>query len=115
SGLFLEKPDDEQKNHGPDDGVDDRRQDAADEDESNLRQEPAGDDCADDADNDVTDEPKAITLHDQASEPAGNGADDQPNDQRLNHRNPPLHQPSGRQRPRPAAGRDYRLMAARPL
>jgi len=63
SALF-EQPDHDQENHRPDNGVDDRRDDAADENKPDQRQEPTGQDGADDADYDVTNESKTLSFDD---------------------------------------------------
>src|SRR5262249_39919943 len=82
---FFEQPDDEQENHRADYGVDDCRNDAADEDKPDQRQQPARNDCADNADNDIADKAEAVALDDQTPEPTSNRSDDQPNDERLDH------------------------------
>src|SRR5262249_13890963 len=90
--LLFEVSDDDQENHGSDDGVDDRRNDAADENKPDQRQQPTGNDCADDADHDIANEPTAVPLNDQACDPTATPADDQPNDERLNHDCPPHYE-----------------------
>jgi hypothetical protein len=80
SGCFFEEPNYCQENYRPNDGVDDFRANAADEDKPELRQKPAGNEGADNADHDVADESKTVALHDLACEPAGNRTDNQPND-----------------------------------
>ena len=64
SGCPFEEPDHRQKNYCPNDGVDNFRADAADENKPNPRQEPAGNEGANNADHDVADEPEAVALHD---------------------------------------------------
>src|SRR5450755_1148210 len=64
SGCPSDEPDHRQKNYCPNDGVDNFRADAADENKPNLRQEPAGNDGANNADHDVADEAEAVALHD---------------------------------------------------
>ncbi len=49
------------------------------DDNTELRQQPAGDQGADDADDDVADQPEAAAFDDHSGQPAGNRADDQPN------------------------------------
>jgi hypothetical protein len=63
SALF-EQPDHDQENHRPDNGVDDRRDDPANENKPDQRQEPTGQDGADDADYDVTNESKTVSFDD---------------------------------------------------
>ena len=75
---FFEEADNEQENHGADYGVDDCRNDAADKDKPDQRQQPAGNDRTDDADNDVADQAEAVTLDDQTREPTSDRSDDQP-------------------------------------
>src|SRR6476659_566261 len=79
--LFPEVADDDQQDHGADDGVDDGRQNASDQDEADHRQQPAGNDGADDADHAIADQPKAIALDDLPGEPTRNRPDDEPNDE----------------------------------
>ena len=64
SGCRFDEPDHRQKNYCPNDGVDNFRADAADENKPNPRQEPAGNEGANNADHDVADEPEAVALHD---------------------------------------------------
>jgi hypothetical protein len=64
SGCPFEEPDHRQKNYCPDDGVDNFRADAADENKPNPRQEPAGNEGANNADHNVADEAEAVALHD---------------------------------------------------
>src|SRR5262245_48967979 len=83
--LFLDQPDEEQRDHRADDRVDDRGDDAAADREPDQRQQPACDDCADEADNDVAHHPEAVAFDDLAPRPAGDRTDDQPDDDRLDH------------------------------
>src|SRR5215469_11087044 len=109
SGCFFEKSNDDQENHGSDDGIDDRRDDAASDDHPDHRQQPTGNNRTDDADHDISDESEAVALNDQASEPTGYCADNQPSDQRLNHDCPPQH---AVQRTKTPQSREYFLRIA---
>src|SRR6516225_6539014 len=64
TSILSEQPDHDQENHRPDDGVDDRRDDPADENKSDQWHEPTGQDGADNADHDVTNESKPVSLDD---------------------------------------------------
>jgi hypothetical protein len=54
----FDEPDYGQENHRPNDGVDDRRTNAADKNKSKPWQEPAGNNRADNADHDIANKPK---------------------------------------------------------
>src|ERR1043165_7242261 len=86
---LLEEPDDDQENDRPDDGIDDCRDDAADQDEADQRQYPAGNHRTNDADHDIANQSETVALDEQAREPASDCADDQPNDERFDHDHPP--------------------------
>src|SRR5262249_18368419 len=77
----FDEPDDQQQDHRPDHGIDDRASHAADVENADQWQEPTGEQGADNADDDVPDQPITVTLDDQAGEPAGNPAYNQPNNQ----------------------------------
>jgi hypothetical protein len=64
SGCPFDEPDHRQKNYRPNDGVDNFRADAANENKPNPRQQPAGNEGANNADHDVADEPEAVARHD---------------------------------------------------
>ncbi len=76
----FEQSDYQQQNDRSDNGVDDRRDKAANQHKANLRQQPTGNKSTDDADYDVANEAKTVALHDQACEPTCNSADNQQND-----------------------------------
>src|SRR5579872_1668683 len=81
--LWSDQAQDHQQDDGADKGINDGADQAAADDNAELRQQPAGDDGADDADDDIADQPKSAALDDHAGEPAGNRADDQPDDDGL--------------------------------
>jgi hypothetical protein len=62
ASTLFEQPDYEQENHRPNDGVDDCRDAAADENKPGQWQEPTGQDGADNADDDVTHKSKTVAL-----------------------------------------------------
>ncbi len=63
-GYPFEESDYQQQNDRSDDGIDDRRDEAADEHKPNLRQQPTGNKSTDDADYDVANDAKPVALHD---------------------------------------------------
>src|SRR5262249_12854641 len=83
--LFFEESHDKQENHGADERVENLGSNAADDDKSDARQQPAGNQGSDDPDNDIAQQSKAVAFHEQARQPARNPADDQPYDDRHDH------------------------------
>jgi hypothetical protein len=63
------KPSTSKRNHRPDDGVDDCREDTAHENKSDLRQQPTGNDSTSNAHHDVAYESKAVALDEHARQP----------------------------------------------
>src|SRR5882757_5805472 len=82
SGAFDQRNDD-QNNHGADDGVNNRADDTRAEMDTESRQQPPRYHRADNADDDISEQAEAAALHDQAGKPARNGAYDKPNDNGL--------------------------------
>jgi hypothetical protein len=62
ASILFEKSDYDQENHRPDDGVDDRCDDAADKNKAGQWQKPTCQDGADNADDDVTKNSKTVAL-----------------------------------------------------
>src|SRR5579872_1890135 len=77
SGAFDE-PQNEQKDDGADEGIDDRGNEARADIDAEPRQQPAGDQAADDADDNIADQSESAAFDDHAGKPASDRADDQP-------------------------------------
>jgi hypothetical protein len=70
----VHEPNDQQQDHRPDGGVDDRRHKTGAEMDAELRQQPAADKCADNSNDEIADNTKPGALHDLPGQPPSNQA-----------------------------------------
>src|SRR5689334_9619642 len=73
----ADEPEQEQQHHGSDKGVEDQRDDAGAEMDTEPRQQPVADERTDQANNQIADQSETAAFHHSAGKPSGDNADDQ--------------------------------------
>jgi hypothetical protein len=74
---------DQQKDHGSNEGIQNKGDNSRPEVNTKSRQQPIADECADQPDQQITDQSKAATLHYPACQPTGYNADNDDNEETL--------------------------------